>query len=52
MPSVSFVISQGFRLGGVNDPLNVSLCEGDDILVFGGFQDGLVSCWYQEPGSN
>jgi len=31
--------SQGFRLGGVNDPLNVSLCEGDDVAVFGGFQD-------------
>ena len=30
--------SQGFRLGGVNDPLNENLCEGDDILVFGGFQ--------------
>lgn len=32
-------ISQGFRLGGVNDPLNASLCTGDDIAIFGGFQD-------------
>jgi len=31
--------SQGFRLGGVNDPLNESLCEGDDLAVFGSFQD-------------
>ena len=31
-------ISQGFRLGGVNDPLNASLCTGDDIKIFGGFQ--------------
>ncbi len=31
-------ISQGFRLGGVNDPLNTSLCTGDDIAIFGGFQ--------------
>jgi iron complex outermembrane receptor protein len=31
-------VSQGFRLGGVNDPLNSSLCEGDDELIFGGFQ--------------
>ncbi|MEH6588060.1 MAG: TonB-dependent receptor [Halioglobus sp.] len=28
--------SQGFRLGGVNDPLNVSLCEGSDVDTFGG----------------
>lgn len=31
-------ISQGFRLGGVNDPLNTGLCTGDDIEIFGGFQ--------------
>lgn len=31
--------SQGFRLGGVNDPLNAGLCEGDDLATFGGFQD-------------
>lgn len=31
-------ISQGFRLGGVNDPLNTGLCTGDDIAIFGGFQ--------------
>jgi len=30
--------SQGFRLGGVNDPLNASLCEGSDLETFGGFQ--------------
>jgi outer membrane receptor protein involved in Fe transport len=32
-------ISQGFRLGGVNDPLNVSLCNAQDLAVFGDFQD-------------
>jgi outer membrane receptor protein involved in Fe transport len=31
--------SQGFRLGGVNDPLNVTLCTEEDELIFGGFQD-------------
>ena len=31
--------SQGFRLGGVNDPLNVALCTQADRDVFGGFQD-------------
>jgi len=30
--------SQGFRLGGVNDPLNETLCVGDDLEIFGSFQ--------------
>ncbi len=30
--------SKGFRLGGVNDPLNRSLCEESDIQTFGAFQ--------------
>jgi iron complex outermembrane receptor protein len=30
--------SQGFRLGGVNDPLNVPLCTDADEAIFGGFQ--------------
>jgi iron complex outermembrane receptor protein len=29
-------VARGFRLGGINDPLNVTLCEGDDIDVYGG----------------
>ncbi len=32
-------IAQGFRLGGVNDPLNETLCNAQDLEVFGGFQD-------------
>lgn len=32
-------ISQGFRLGGVNDPLNPALCSLEDAALFGGFQD-------------
>ncbi|MBT0587356.1 TonB-dependent receptor [Alteromonas oceanisediminis] len=32
-------ISQGFRLGGVNDPLNETLCNAQDREQFGGFQD-------------
>jgi iron complex outermembrane receptor protein len=31
--------SQGFRLGGVNDPLNIPLCSAQDAAIFGGFQD-------------
>lgn len=30
--------SQGFRLGGVNDPLNVPLCDDGDLQTFGAFQ--------------
>jgi len=29
-------ISQGFRLGGINDPLNLGTCEGNDANIFGG----------------
>ncbi len=29
-------ISKGFRLGGINDPLNTGLCSPADILTFGG----------------
>jgi outer membrane receptor protein involved in Fe transport len=31
--------SQGFRLGGVNDPLNTGLCTAEDREIFGSFQD-------------
>ncbi|MGQ0741003.1 MAG: TonB-dependent receptor [Alphaproteobacteria bacterium] len=30
--------SKGFRLGGVNDPLNVNLCTPEDLAIFGAFQ--------------
>lgn len=29
--------SQGFRLGGANDPLNIPLCSADDAINYGGF---------------
>ncbi len=29
-------VSRGFRLGGINDPLNVGLCTDDDLIVYGG----------------
>ncbi|HXF96919.1 MAG TPA: TonB-dependent receptor, partial [Gemmatimonadales bacterium] len=28
--------SRGFRLGGINDPLNVPLCTPEDLITFGG----------------
>ena len=36
--TVNAQASKGFRLGGVNDPLNVRLCTGNDATLFGGFQ--------------
>jgi outer membrane receptor protein involved in Fe transport len=36
---VNAQVSKGFRLGGVNDPLNLPLCTPEDEALFGGFQD-------------
>ncbi len=37
--TINAQISKGFRLGGVNDPLNTALCDAADLAIFGGFQD-------------
>jgi iron complex outermembrane receptor protein len=29
-------VSKGFRLGGINDPLNAPLCTPEDLVTFGG----------------
>jgi iron complex outermembrane receptor protein len=29
-------VARGFRLGGINDPLNVTLCSDDDLITYGG----------------
>ncbi len=43
--------SQGFRLGGVNDPLNVPLCSPSDKATFGGFQSYRdETLWNYEAG--
>lgn len=43
--------SKGFRLGGVNDPLNTPLCNAQDLALFGGFQDySDESLWNYELG--
>ncbi|WP_339915312.1 TonB-dependent receptor [uncultured Brevundimonas sp.] len=43
--------AQGFRLGGVNDPLNLPLCSPGDAAIFGGFQSyGDESLWNYEAG--
>ena len=36
--SVNAQVAKGFRLGGVNDPLNVPLCQPADLATFGSFQ--------------
>ncbi len=43
--------SKGFRLGGVNDPLNVPLCTASDRAIFGGYQRfSDESLWNYEVG--
>jgi iron complex outermembrane receptor protein len=44
-------VSRGFRLGGINDPLNVPLCTPQDLVTFGGrdtWKDEKV--WNYEAG--
>ena len=44
-------VSRGFRLGGINDPLNVPLCTPQDLVTFGGretWEDEKV--WNYEVG--
>jgi len=45
-------VSKGFRLGGINDPLNVPLCTPQDLVTFGG-QDTWddETLWNYEVGS-
>ena len=50
--TVNAQVSKGFRLGGINDPLNVNLCTPSDKVTFGGqpgFKDETV--WNYEIGS-
>ncbi|MEO9229949.1 MAG: TonB-dependent receptor [Devosia sp.] len=37
--TVNAQVAKGFRLGGVNDPLNLPLCSAGDRQLFGGFQN-------------
>ena len=34
--SLNAQVAKGFRLGGINDPLNVPLCTPQDLVTFGG----------------
>lgn len=45
-------ISKGFRLGGINDPLNVPLCTPQDLITFGGRDNWKdETLWNYEVGS-
>jgi iron complex outermembrane receptor protein len=49
--SVNVQAAKGFRLGGVNDPLNIPLCSGSDIATFGHFQSYQdETLWNYEAG--
>jgi iron complex outermembrane receptor protein len=45
-------VSKGFRLGGINDPLNVPLCTPQDLVTFGGRENwDDETAWNYEIGS-
>jgi outer membrane receptor protein involved in Fe transport len=49
--TVNAQASKGFRLGGVNDPLNLPLCGPSDAALFGGFQNyDDETLWNYEAG--
>jgi iron complex outermembrane receptor protein len=49
--TVNAQASKGFRLGGVNDPLNVPLCTPQDRDIFGGYQNyDDETLWNYEAG--
>jgi iron complex outermembrane recepter protein len=48
---VNLQASKGFRLGGVNDPLNEGLCSAQDVIDYGGFDSYEdESLWNYEAG--
>jgi iron complex outermembrane receptor protein len=45
-------IAKGFRLGGINDPLNIPLCTAQDLVTFGGRESwDDETAWNYELGS-
>lgn len=50
--SVNIQAAKGFRLGGVNDPLNLPLCTDEDEAIFGPFAGGYddETLWNYEAG--
>ncbi|WP_281389365.1 TonB-dependent receptor [Sphingomonas sediminicola] len=51
--SVNVQAAKGFRLGGINDPLNLPLCSAQDVSIYGPFQSNSYddeSLWNYEAG--
>ncbi len=49
--NVNAQVSRGFRLGGINDPLNVPLCTPQDLVTFGGRETWKdETAWNYEAG--
>ncbi len=50
--SVNLQAAKGFRLGGANDPLNLPICEQEDIDIFGPFSGSYddETLWNYEAG--
>jgi iron complex outermembrane recepter protein len=50
--NINAQVSKGFRLGGINDPLNVPLCSAADLVTFGGRESWKdETAWNYEIGS-
>ena len=50
--NISAQVSKGFRLGGINDPLNIPLCTPQDLVTFDGRDAwGDEIAWNYEIGS-
>jgi iron complex outermembrane receptor protein len=51
--SVNLQAAKGFRLGGINDPLNIPLCSAEDAAIYGPFATatyGDETLWNYEAG--
>ena len=51
--SVNIQAAKGFRLGGTNDPLNITLCNDEDELIYSPFQSESYddeTLWNYEAG--
>ena len=50
--TVNAQVAKGFRLGGINDPLNVPLCTPGDLATFSGHDSWIdESAWNYELGT-
>ena len=50
--TVNAQAARGFRLGGINDPLNIPLCTPEDLVTFGGKENwDDETAWNYEVGA-